>query len=154
MKLPESQRNSMYHCLNEQGNVIEHITEKYSHLLFFIFISSNVFISSSYRAFRSKTCTTPASKSRRTQDVLQPGKQAMLEFFSFQYFSLSAGRRSCPGGSRRAAGVIMKRQKQRHEISIMQAISLYVLQRQGFGSFCSTSNQRFLNEVQVDQAWK
>ena len=38
MKLPESQRNSMYHCLNEQGNVIEHITEKYSHLLFFFLL--------------------------------------------------------------------------------------------------------------------
>ena len=144
----------MYHCLNEQGNVIERITEKYSHLLFFFLLVVMFLFLLLTRLFATKPAQRqPQSQEGHKMYFSQVSKQCW-SFFSFQYFSLSAGHRSCPGGSRRAAGVIMKSQKQRHEISIMPAISLYVLQRQDFGSFYSTSNQRFLNEVQVDQAWK
>ena len=113
--------------------MIECIAEKYSHLLFFSLLVEMFLFLLLNELFALKPAQRqPQSQEGHKMQELNPGKQAML-----------------------AAGVIIKSQKQRHESSIMQAISLYVLQRQGFGSFCSTSYQRFLmHEAQMDQAWK
>ena len=69
-------------CTNEQGNVIERITEKYSHLLFFFLLVVMFLFLLLTELFALKPAQRqPQSQEGHKMQELNPGKQAMLELF-------------------------------------------------------------------------
>ena len=70
-------------CTNEQGNVIERITEKYSHLLFFFLLVVMFLFLLLTELFALKPAQRqPQSQEGHKMQVFKPGiKQAMLELF-------------------------------------------------------------------------
>ena len=66
-------------CTNEQGNVIERITEKYSHLLFFFLLVVMFLFLLLTELFALKPAQRqPQSQEGHKMQVFKPGKQAML----------------------------------------------------------------------------
>ena len=69
-------------CTNEQGNVIERITEKYSHLLFFFLLVVMFLFLLLTELFALKPAQRqPQSQEGHKMQVPKPDKQAMLELF-------------------------------------------------------------------------
>ena len=68
--------------MSEQGNVIECITEKYSHLLFFFLLVVMFLFLLLTELFALKPAhRQPQSQEGHKMQVLNPDKQAMLELF-------------------------------------------------------------------------